>query len=80
VATREGCDPDRRPWYVEITRMAPSTKDLLDRAAQLVRERGGSVVLSAEERVDWAFGNAVIENQRITRELVQRAADERAAE
>lgn len=52
------------------------TKDLLDRAARLVSERGGSVVLSREERIDWAYGNAVIENPRITVEMVKRASDE----
>ena len=28
-----------------------------------------------EERIDWAYGNAVIENSEITREAVERAFD-----
>lgn len=57
--------------------MSDSTRTLLDRAARIVAERGGSVELTREERLDWAYGNAVIENPRITRELVERSADEK---
>jgi len=32
--------------------------------------------LTAKERADWAYGNAVIENVAVTREMAERAAAE----
>ncbi len=32
--------------------------------------------LTAEERADWAYGNAVIENDEVTPEMARRAAAE----
>ena len=34
--------------------------------------------LTAEERADWAYGNAVIENDQVTPEMAERAAAELA--
>lgn len=28
-----------------------------------------------EQRIDWAYGSAVIENSKVTREMVEQAAD-----
>jgi hypothetical protein len=43
------------------------------------RQSEGSLRASPtrEERVDWAYGNAVIENSEVTREAVERAYDSR---
>jgi len=32
-----------------------------------------------EQRVDWAYGNAKIENSDVTREMAERAVDEKLA-
>lgn len=32
-----------------------------------------------EQRIDWAYGSAVIENPKVTREMVERAVDRRRA-
>jgi hypothetical protein len=33
-----------------------------------------------EERADWAYGNAVIENDQVTREMAQKAVSEKPGE
>lgn len=45
--------------------------------AQLLKGQAEGLVptrLSAEDRADWAYGNAVIENDAVTREMARAAA------
>lgn len=49
--------------------------------AELLRRRANGelpATLSVEERADWAYGNAVIENADVTREMADAAARESA--
>jgi hypothetical protein len=36
-----------------------------------------STTLSREQLIDWAYGTCVIENKDVTREMAERAVDER---
>lgn len=38
-----------------------------------------SVRPTREQRIDWAYGNTKIENSDVTREMVERAVDEKLA-
>ena len=46
--------------------------------AARLRDRVPAVV-TREQAADWAYGNAVMENEAVTREMAERAADERAS-
>lgn len=48
-------------------------KRLRAEVQRLQGSTANSTRLSHEERADWAFGNAVISNERVTREMVERA-------
>lgn len=41
--------------------------------------RQASSALSREQFVDWAYGTCVIENRDVTREMAERAVDDREA-
>ncbi len=53
-----------------------STYDLLKMSIRLLG-RAGRLPESPtrEQRIDWAYGSAVIENPKVTREMVARAVD-----
>jgi len=44
-------------------------------SCSVLREAEGAIPskLTAQERADWAYGNAVIENDRVTLEMAERA-------
>ncbi|MGH7294223.1 MAG: hypothetical protein ACRELB_04795 [Polyangiaceae bacterium] len=46
------------------------------RVQQLQEEGAIPRTLTAEERADWAYGNAVIENDEVTPDMARRAAAE----
>ena len=48
--------------------------DELKRIANLQREGKLDPRASAEQRIDWAYGNTKLENDEITREVVEKAA------
>jgi hypothetical protein len=51
------------------------TYEQLKKVAQDLRARGKlRQGLTSAERADWAYGNAVIENGDVTREMAERAA------
>lgn len=53
------------------------TYDDLKRKAQRLQAEGALPrTLTRSEVADWAYGNAVIENDRVTREMAERAASE----
>lgn len=51
-------------------------KLILKLVNKLAKEYGGSVRLTMADKIDWAYGNAVIENPEVTREMVEEAAKE----
>ena len=48
-------------------------ENLKRRAHQLRKDGELPATLTAEERADWAYGNAVIENDSVTREMAVQA-------
>jgi hypothetical protein len=55
------------------------TYAILKRRVQKLQDEGAlPKTLTAEERADWAYGNAVIENAEVTREMAERAVAELA--
>ncbi len=57
------------------------TYDTLKRKVQKLQAEGSlPQKLTAEERADWAYGNAVIENDRVTFEMAERAVASELAE
>jgi hypothetical protein len=51
--------------------MATTTYEELRAKVRALQEQGRlSKTLNAEEKIDWAYGNTVIENQNVTREMV----------
>jgi hypothetical protein len=48
-------------------------RDLKRKVQELQAQGVLSGTLTAEERADWAYGNAVIENDHVTREMAERA-------
>jgi hypothetical protein len=53
------------------------TYAVLKRKVQKLQEQGAlPKTLTAEERADWAYGNAVIENDKVTLEMALRVATE----
>lgn len=50
-------------------------EELRDKVRTLQEQGQLSKTLSREEMVDWAFGNTVIENSDVTRQMVETAYD-----
>jgi hypothetical protein len=48
---------------------------LLAQVQRLQEDGTISRTLTAQERADWAYGNAVIENADVTREMARRAVE-----
>jgi hypothetical protein len=55
-----------------------SYEELRARVRQLQAEGQLSKELTREEMIDWAYGNTVIENENVTREMVETAFDTKA--
>jgi hypothetical protein len=55
-------------------------EDLKQKAKRLQVEGNLRVTLTTAERADWAYGNAVIENHRVTRQMAEKAVDKHLAE
>jgi len=54
--------------------MANTTYEELRAKVRELQESGKlAKTLTAEEKIDWAYGNTVIENDAVTREMVQTA-------
>jgi hypothetical protein len=71
---------DSRDYSVRYTGeleagMAESTtyEELRERVRKLQESGELSKELTAEEKIDWAFGNTVIENESVTRAMVETA-------
>ena len=60
----------------------PTTRTYEELMAQVQRLQSEGKLpkhLTAEEKIDWAFGNTVIENPDVTRRMVEEAYDKRAS-
>jgi hypothetical protein len=56
--------------------MVPQTyEEIRDEVRRRQSEGSLRATPTREERIDWAYGNAVIENAEVTREAVERAYD-----
>ena len=55
--------------------MSTTYGDLKREAQQLQAEGAIPSKLTPKERADWAYGNAVIENSRVTPEMAERAVE-----
>lgn len=55
--------------------MATTYEELKEKIRQLQEAGQLSKSLSPEEKMDWAYGNTVIENKSVTREMVRAAYD-----
>lgn len=55
--------------------MASTYEELKEKVRQLQEAGKLSKSLTPEEKMDWAYGNTVIENQSVTREMVKTAYD-----
>ncbi|MBI4953991.1 MAG: hypothetical protein HY908_18345 [Myxococcales bacterium] len=58
-----------------MNRKPPTYEELHARVKQLQAEGRLATTLSRDEKIDWAYGNTVIENASITREMVESAYD-----
>ena len=53
-------------------------EELMAQVQRLQDEGKLSKHLTAEEKIDWAYGNTVIENPDVTRQMVEEAYEKRA--
>jgi hypothetical protein len=61
---------------VGLKAMSQNTYEKLRAQVRLLQEQGRlATTLTREEKIDWAYGNTVIENQDVTREMVEAAYD-----
>jgi hypothetical protein len=59
--------------------MSKSYEELLAEVRRLQDVGQLPVRPTREQRIDWAYGNAKIENDAVTREMAERAVDEKLA-
>jgi hypothetical protein len=59
--------------------MRKSYEELLAEVRRLQDAGQLPVRPTREQRIDWAYGNTKIENSAVTREMVERAVDEKLA-
>jgi hypothetical protein len=58
-----------------------STKTYEELRAQVLKLQAEGALpktLSRDEKIDWAYGNTVIENENVTRQMVEEAYDSKA--
>lgn len=55
--------------------MSKSYEELKAEVQRLVQSGKLSPWPSREQRIDWAYGNTKLENERITREMAEKAVD-----
>ena len=59
--------------------MSQNTYEKLRAQVRLLQEEGRlSKTLTRDEKIDWAYGNTVIENADVTRAMVETAYDTKA--
>ncbi|MDP9000262.1 MAG: hypothetical protein M3O46_09145 [Myxococcota bacterium] len=59
--------------------MSRSYEELLSEVRRLQDAGKLPVRPTREQRIDWAYGNTKIENSAVTREMAERAVDEKLA-
>lgn len=61
-------------------RTTPTYEELMAQVQRLQSEGKLSKHLTAEEKIDWAYGNTVIENPDVTRQMVEEAYGKRSSQ